>query len=1009
MPSGLRLLIAGLLALQCCAVRLPIRIYRTTQGLPRNSVTCMVAGQNGVMWFCGTEGLVRFDGYNFRVFGPDQGLPSHVVFTIARSRSGGYWLVTNRGLCRLAPGSEIGEPCKAIPAPTSGEWLRGYVAESASGEVWAANDQRVYRVRPDGKTLEAIRFPIKASDNILGLYPDDGGRLLIAVETGLWERSSGGQLRLLTGSIGNPGVGALVRHRSGDYWLATAIGLYRMRLSGPERIPEFRGDWFRPTELSASLIERKDGTLWLTMGGVNKNAILELGIDAAGDARIVRRMGPENGLPVAPLQKLTEDEGGRLWISTEGEGVLRIEDNGFVAYGEDDGLGTGRIASLFQDIGGRLCVMTTWDGKANLRAWRGDRFEPVPIRYPPEITAGMYGGGWNQFGFQAHDGEWWIPSDNGLLRFAASSAEALPHTALKHWYREEEGACRQIFRVFEDSRGDIWASCGGARPRILRWNRASDRFREFGAEEGWPGDQVATVFRESAGGTLWIGTNSGLVRFRNRRFQAQQPAAPAVTAYVRDLLIDSAGRVWVATAGKGLYRCDDAEDEYPRFSNYTPGEGIASLYLRALSEDRAGLIYVSSVRGVDRLDPRASPEMRRVRHFNADDGLPDSEHNVSITTRDGHVWFGTLHGLSEYDPSRSRQPSKPGVYFTRIMVRGEEVPIDWDGTRHAAFSLAPDRNQIQVEFAGSDSGSLSALLYQYRLIGSQDQWSEPSSQLRVNYSALPAGRLRFEVRAVNPDGQFSEESAALDLDVAAPLWRRGWFLLLVALAVGGAATAGYRYRVEQLLTLERLRTRIAVDLHDDIGANLSQIAILSEVARRDPERGSLEVIPAIARETVEDMSDIVWAINPRHDRMDALLHRMRRYADDTLGGVGIELSFESGNLPADLTTPIEARRPLYLVFKEAVNNAARHSGAKHVTIRMEVDRAMLRMTIEDDGRGFDPGAEHEGEGVNSIGRRMRALGGTAEWTSLPGQGARLVAALPIRNKRGVPGLVGRIP
>jgi signal transduction histidine kinase len=284
------------------------------------------------------------------------------------------------------------------------------------------------------------------------------------------------------------------------------------------------------------------------------------------------------------------------------------------------------------------------------------------------------------------------------------------------------------------------------------------------------------------------------------------------------------------------------------------------------------------------------------------------------------------------------------------------------------------------------------------LIGTNKDWSEPAANLQVNYPVLPPGRLRFEVRAINAEGQLSANTATLDLDVAAPLWQRGWFLLLLALTVAAAATMAYRYRVDQLLAIERLRTRIATDLHDDIGASLSQIAILSEVARRETGRGSLDVISTIARETVEQMSDIVWAVNPRHDRFDSLLHRMRRFAGDTLGGAGIELQFESGKLPAALTTRIEARRPLYLVFKEAVNNAARHSGASQVVVHIELVRGVLRMTIADNGCGFDPNAPHQGEGIASIGRRIRDLGGTVEWEA-NGDGTRLVITLPLRPAR----------
>jgi signal transduction histidine kinase len=208
----------------------------------------------------------------------------------------------------------------------------------------------------------------------------------------------------------------------------------------------------------------------------------------------------------------------------------------------------------------------------------------------------------------------------------------------------------------------------------------------------------------------------------------------------------------------------------------------------------------------------------------------------------------------------------------------------------------------------------------------------------------------------------------------------------------------YNYRVRQLLALERLRTRIATDLHDDMGASLSQISILSELARKGAAPRVLSDIAEIARAMVADMSDIVWAISPKHDRFDSLIHRMRRFADDTLGGTNIDLNFETEHLTGDSAIPLEIRRPLYLVFKEAVNNVARHSGASRANIQLDQDRNFLKLTVEDDGRGFDPQRRYDGEGLTSITGRLTGIGGSAEWDSRPGTGTRFTAIFPLRPR-----------
>jgi signal transduction histidine kinase len=267
--------------------------------------------------------------------------------------------------------------------------------------------------------------------------------------------------------------------------------------------------------------------------------------------------------------------------------------------------------------------------------------------------------------------------------------------------------------------------------------------------------------------------------------------------------------------------------------------------------------------------------------------------------------------------------------------------------------------------------------------------------------------LQFEVRAVDAEGQLSPRPAGIHLFVQVPLWLRWWFLAGMAGLIAAATTGLFQYRVRQLVAMERLRTRIATDLHDDMGASLSQISILSELARKGSTAQVLTDIAEIARGMAGEMSDIVWAINPRHDRFDVLVHRMRRFAEDTLGGKSIELDFATSLLVEDSTVPLEIRRPLYLIFKEAVNNVARHSGGTRVSIHLDQDRVSLKLTVEDNGHGFDSNKLYEGEGLASISRRTRDIGGTADWTSREDAGTRFTAILPLRARGYLHELGGR--
>ena len=215
----------------------------------------------------------------------------------------------------------------------------------------------------------------------------------------------------------------------------------------------------------------------------------------------------------------------------------------------------------------------------------------------------------------------------------------------------------------------------------------------------------------------------------------------------------------------------------------------------------------------------------------------------------------------------------------------------------------------------------------------------------------------------------------------------------------------YRFRVAQLLKLERVRTRIATDLHDDIGANLTRISVLSEVARQQdgdgdsPVSGSLQAIAEIARESVASMSDIVWAINPQHDGLIDLTRKMRRHAEEVFMLRGIELKFIAPDPAPDLKLGVDVRRNLYLVFKEAVNNAARHSDCARAEIELRVEGAWLRLTVSDNGRGFDPAARTEGNGLLSMRRRAADLGGELSLESQIGASSRVRLTIPLANFR----------
>lgn len=294
--------------------------------------------------------------------------------------------------------------------------------------------------------------------------------------------------------------------------------------------------------------------------------------------------------------------------------------------------------------------------------------------------------------------------------------------------------------------------------------------------------------------------------------------------------------------------------------------------------------------------------------------------------------------------------------------------------------------------------------YQYKLEGVDTDWSAPTETRSINYAHLAPVSYQFLVRAINREGIVSPEAASFQFRILSPIWQRWWFLTIAALLFALLIFAVHRQQVARSIELERVRTRIATDLHDDIGANLSLIAMLSEVARgqlsREDQRLKewFSTIATTSRDTVDSMSDIVWAVNPKRDHLSDLTRRMRRFADDILAARNIELSFRAPDDNLDLKIGADLRREIFLIFKETINNVARHSHCTSAEVEMEIASGNLILRVRDNGRGLNTPAAADGTGLASLSGRAEKLGGTFEIASANGAGLTATLNLPLDHR-----------
>jgi ligand-binding sensor domain-containing protein/signal transduction histidine kinase len=1022
----MRLLLAALFLLHvsvAVAEQLPVRAYGIEDGLAGDSVNAILQDSRGYLWFATTDGLSRFDGQRFTSYGVADGLPRARVHAVLESRDGTYWAATQGGLVRFLPDRPAGKDAfQRVPLGANGSAAVYSLYEDRDGRVWAGGDGRLFAIQP-GKgepKVEEARLGSSAPGPVLAFAETPDKSLWVGTQNGLLRRLPDG--RTLAYPVlphhGEDPVNDLAVDREGRLWIVHALHVFvlmppaeRPGEEGPR--PALAGDGHAgcvidptaPATLprvpgAVCAVGGFEGAVW-SKAYVSRDGAVRL-TSSRGlvlwDGHRFQRWTEDNGLSESALTALTEDRDGNIWLGTESRGAMRVARDGLIGFTARDGLASPRVISLLGGNDGTLYVHSAdeFESELWLQRFDGSRFTAVRPRMP-----GVTYLGWSvrQSVLQDRFGEWWIATGQGLLRYPAGTSFAGLATATPRAYTVEDGlGGNSVGRILEDTRGDVWVGINSVRPLAL-WSRANGSIRTWGREDGLP-PGMPSGLAEDRSGQVWVGFNEGgLLRWRGGRFERLGPETGLPGGPVTDLHVDRAGRLWVATEGTGVGRLDDPPSPKPRFVRYTTLQGISSDLLLCLADDRWGRLYFGGHKGLDRLDLRTG----RVEHFTTADGLVSNRIDAAWTDRQGDIWLGTRQGLSRFRPALESAATVPQSWITAVRIDGVPQRVFELGMpKVEGLRLEAGRSRLDIDFLALSFASGERFDYQYRLEGLEPEWALSSSSRTVHYANLPAGRFRFLVRAVDHDTQIaSVVPAEVLLEVRPPLWRRPWVLALAALAAAGAGYAVYRYRASRDvavgLAVQQMRTYLATDLHDDLGSSLSRISILSEVARRrveaDPEGARLvSEIGEAAREMIEALGENIWAIDPRRDNLRSLVTRIRRFAGDLLEARGMSWSLQAPPDPEQVKlSPIE-RRHLYLIFKEALNNAARHSQATSVSMTIALAGRRLSAVIRDNGKGFAPPKATESvgrHGLPSMINRAMQLSGKLEFDSTPETGTEI--------------------
>lgn len=1002
------------LACAASAQRLPLKSFTVADGLAHDEVNKIYRDSRGLLWFCTAEGLSQFDGYSFVTFGISRGLPHPDVNDILETKDGDYWVATDGGLARLHRNGSPGAPMFSVVLPEGqrkGAKVVNVLLADGAGGVWVGTWDGLYRLEEQGGRFSlrpvdiGLRNEYAEQRAIADLVEDRQHSLWIATPDGLYRRWPDGSTARYTVRDGLPNayLHCLLQDHQGQLWAGTReAGFFRFHADATHRPPIVDSYTSRDSvpKWIFQLFETSDGHLW----AASNKGFYEYFPDWVEHAGSFRAYTAREGVSLHNVSTLCQDGAGNLWLGMLGEGAARLARGGFVTYDKQDGIAS--ASAIFEDHGGGVCVRgySPDSGRPGEVQQSFARFDGQRFRYFLPAPLRNHDTGWVSSGvtLQARNGEWWVGTAEGIYRFsAANDFTALEKARPLAVYTVRDGLTNpQVFRLFEDSKGCIWASTISSQINgLVRWEPEGHAFRNLAGTAGLPslGHDLAHSFAEDRNGGVWMGFGGALVRYREGRFRSFTTEQGMPAGSIEQIHLDRVGHLWLASARSGLIRVENLSTERPIFTAYSTAQGLSSNSISVITEDAFGGIYAGSGRGLDRLDPVTG----HVKHFTTANGLPSTAFLSAFCDRGGALWFGTLKGVSRLVPTLDKSPAPP-ILLTGVRIAGSarSVPA-LGGTELSLPVLNPNENHLQIDFAGVSFVAGETLRYTYTLEGGDAGWSPPAEMRTVNYARLAPGSYRFLVRAENSDGTVSPVPASINFEILPPVWRRWWFLVAASIFVVSLAYALHRYRVLKLLDIERVRIHIAADLHDDIGSNLTQIAILSEVAQSRLLHADTHVttplssIARISRESVASMSDIVWAINPKRDRLMDLVRRMRRLANEVLANRGIQVQFHAPDGEQDPKLGAEVRHDLFLVFKEALHNAVRHSACGKMDIELRLERSCLLLRVADDGHGFDRENCGEGQGLGNMRRRAANLGSELEVRSRPGAGTEVELRVPL--------------
>lgn len=516
----------------------------------------------------------------------------------------------------------------------------------------------------------------------------------------------------------------------------------------------------------------------------------------------------------------------------------------------------------------------------------------------------------------------------------------------------------------------------------------------------------------AADSNIWIAFESGgllVVKDIEKINEAQQLFGETnVRSFFHD---DQHQLLWISTSG-GLIAYHLPTGKY---KHITEANGLLNSYVFGVLPGNNEL-WVSTNYGLSQMklsftNTGSLPDVH-VTNFTTSDGLPDNVFNARAFYKgnSGDLYFGTGKGVVWFKPVEIKNVHHvPVIQMISLLVNEKNADSTLSPGYISKLSLSHNENNLYFRFRGIEFNDPGNVTYAYRLQGWDKDWIYSRMLDEVRYNNLPYGTYTFNVKAADGSGAWNDKVYSVSIVIHAPFWKTWWFYSLIAIAITcfviwltrNIAQRKLKMKIlelEKQKELEKERQRISREMHDDIGAGLTQIALMSESAKKydkDQKQEQLEEIAGTSRKLVANMSEIIWSLNPEYKTLDDLIIYMREQLYNMLEYSGKEYSIQLPEDSKKILLTNQQRRNILLAVKEIINNSIRHSNAKSISVIGELIDHCFKIKIWDDGDGFDTAKSYSGNGLKNIRHRIEELKGQLALHSSPGEGASFLITVPL--------------